>query len=136
MLQAVTFAFEYDQLPMMGQAIDHGRGHLVVSEDSTPFGEFEIGRNDQTPAFIAGGHDLKEELRLFPIHGEVSPLVNDDEIGFPEFLHHPFQRASPLALAKPCDQGSCYEEACGHSQFTCLYAQCVDKCVLPVPTGP
>lgn len=69
MLHPVALAFEYEQVPVVRQTVNHRRGHLVIGEDGPPFGELQIGRNNQTAALVAVGNDTEEQLRAVLVNG-------------------------------------------------------------------
>ena len=50
-------------MSMMDKTVDHHSGHLVIlRKDTSPFGEFQIGRQDQTLALIAVRYDTEQQL--------------------------------------------------------------------------
>jgi len=57
---------------VVGQPIDHRRGHLVVGENRTPFRKLEVRGDDETPPFIAVGYDPEQEMRALLIDRHVT----------------------------------------------------------------
>ena len=49
---AVAGAFEDQQLTVVDQAVDHGRGHLLVGEYTAPLAELDVGGENEALAFI------------------------------------------------------------------------------------
>jgi len=45
--EAPAFVAGLDEIAMVGQAIQHGGGHLGVAENFRPFGKCEIGGDQQ-----------------------------------------------------------------------------------------
>lgn len=51
--QAVAWASKSNQVAMMGQTVNHGGRHLVISKNGTPLGKLQVGGNDQAAPFVA-----------------------------------------------------------------------------------
>ena len=51
--QAVAWAIKSNQVPMMGQAVNHGGRHLVIGKNGAPLRKLQIGGNDQAAPFVA-----------------------------------------------------------------------------------
>ncbi|GFG54792.1 hypothetical protein MAGR_62330 [Mycolicibacterium agri] len=63
----------------MDEAVDHGGGDDVVAEDFTPAAEWFVGRDDQAGPFVAGGHQLEEQVGRFWFEGDVADFVDDQQ---------------------------------------------------------
>ena len=50
--EPVGFIAGFDNVAVMGDAVEHGSRHLGIGKDLHPFGEGQIGGDDQTGAFI------------------------------------------------------------------------------------
>ena len=66
------------------RVVDHpvdgrGCGHWV-GEDVLPLGEDQVGRDAQGPAFVALGDEREEHLRLLRTLGQVSQVVQQQEV--------------------------------------------------------
>src|SRR4029453_497282 len=61
-LEPVGVALERDDVGVVDEAGDHGRGDDVVTEDLSPAPEWLVGRDDQRGAFVAGRDELEEEV--------------------------------------------------------------------------
>ncbi len=85
---------------MVDKTVDYGSSHLFVGEDSTPLRELDIGRQDETLAFVAHGNDPKQELGTFPKHGDVAPFVQNQEIQLLQVPGKAFKGASFVAFSK------------------------------------
>ncbi len=78
---AIAGTFEDQQVSVVDQAVDHGGGHLLVGEDTAPFGELDVGGKYQALALVGVGDHPEQQLGAFLVHGDVSPFVQADEIG-------------------------------------------------------
>ncbi len=61
--EAITFARHLEDVAAMRQAVQKCRRHPFALEDLAPVGEAKVGRDQQAPAFVAIGEDLKEKFR-------------------------------------------------------------------------
>ena len=60
-LEAEAVVAGLDDVAMMGQAVEQGRGHLGVTEHAGPFAEAEVGGDDDTGALIELGEQVEEQ---------------------------------------------------------------------------
>ena len=49
-------------MPAMGEPINQGGGHGLVAEDLGPFGERQVGGDDQRHALAQGRAELEQQL--------------------------------------------------------------------------
>lgn len=75
----------------MDQTVDHGGCHLCIGKQAAPFREFQVGRQDETFAFITIGDDPEEQLRTVFIDRDIAPLVKDEQIQPLKFPEQAFQ---------------------------------------------
>src|SRR5262245_61462752 len=68
----------------MHEAVDHGGGHDVVAEDFSPAAERLVGGDDQRCAFVAGRHQLEEQVGRLGFERDVADLVDDQQGVAPE----------------------------------------------------
>jgi len=77
----------------VGEAVDRRRRHFRVAEDSGPFAEVEVRRDDDAGAFVELAQQVERQRaaggaeragRLFRNRREVAKLVEDDEVGVGE----------------------------------------------------
>ncbi len=54
---------------MVGEAVEQGRGELLVAEYADPFGEGEVGGDDGRAALVAVGEDVEEQLAAGAVEG-------------------------------------------------------------------
>src|SRR4051794_31776754 len=50
--EAPALVSGFDDVAVMGEAIEHGRGHLGVAEDLGPVGEGEVGGDDDQGVLV------------------------------------------------------------------------------------
>jgi hypothetical protein len=74
-LEPIAVALEADDLGVMHQPVDHGRGHHGVAEDLAPSPELLVGGDDDAGPLIAGGHQLEEQVGRLGLEGDVADLV-------------------------------------------------------------
>jgi hypothetical protein len=75
--QPVAVALEADDLGVVDQPVDHGRGDHVVAEDLAPAAEWLVRGHDQRGAFVAGRDQLEEQVGRLRLEGDVADLVDD-----------------------------------------------------------
>ena len=56
--EPVAVAFEADDIGVVDDSVDHGRGDGQVSEDVAPAGKREVRRQDHWGVFVAAGDEL------------------------------------------------------------------------------
>ncbi len=67
---AIAVAFEGDDLGVVDEAIDEGRGGGGVGEDGRPLAERQVRREREAAPFIAAADDREEEIRGPGVVGE------------------------------------------------------------------
>jgi site-specific DNA recombinase len=68
-----------DDLGVMHEAVDHGGGDGVVAEDFPPAAEGFVGAHDDAGPFVAGRHQLEEQVGGLALERDVADLVDDDQ---------------------------------------------------------
>ena len=71
---------------MVGQPVEQRRGHLRVGEDGWPFGEGEIGRQDDRGALVQPADQVEQHLSAADREWQIAELVKDDEIDADELV--------------------------------------------------
>lgn len=61
MPHAVGLAPELEEPAVVDDAVDHGRGHLVVAEDGPPPRELQVGREDDGLRLVGLRDHLEEQ---------------------------------------------------------------------------
>ena len=79
MPEAVGVIAGFDDVAVVGDAVEQGGGHLGIAEDLDPLGEGQIGSDDQAGALVELADEVEQELAAGLGEGEVAELVDDDE---------------------------------------------------------
>ncbi len=78
---SIAFSLDKDRLGMMEQAVQDGGGEdAVVVEDFRPLFEGPVGGDNHGPSLVAVADDLKEQVGSRFIDGQVSQLVEDEQV--------------------------------------------------------
>ena len=77
--EPVGVAFEGDDIGVVDEAVDHGRGDDVVAEHLAPTAERLVRGHDQRGAFVAGRDELEEQVGGLGFEGDVADLVDDQQ---------------------------------------------------------
>lgn len=59
-LEPPAFIAGFDDVAVMGQAIQQRRGHLGVPEDGRPFGEGQVGGDDDGGLFVEAADQVEK----------------------------------------------------------------------------
>ena len=89
---------------MMREAVQHGRGHLGVTEDGRPFAECQVGGDNDRRSFVELADEMEEQLTAGLAEGQISKLVDDDEIVAQQLLRQSPAFADRLFLFQLIDQ--------------------------------
>src|SRR5438270_485357 len=76
----------FENVAVMGQAIEQRRRHLGVAEYARPFGEGEICRQDDRGALVKAADQVEQHLPAADREWQVTQLVEDDEIDADELI--------------------------------------------------
>ena len=79
MPHAVRLAAKLDEPAVVHDAVDDGRGHLVVPEDPSPAGELEVGRDDDALPLVGVGEHLEDEARAVGVERQEPQLVDHEQ---------------------------------------------------------
>ena len=72
---------ESDDAAVVDDAVDDGGGHVAVAEHVAPSAELEVRGEDDASPFVAVGDDLEQEPGAVDVDGQVSELVDDEQVG-------------------------------------------------------
>ena len=64
---------------VVNKAVDHGGGYDVVAEHFTPPAERFVGGDDQRSPFVAGGHQLEEQVGGLGLERDIAHFVDDKQ---------------------------------------------------------
>jgi len=70
----------FDDLAVMGDAVEQGGGHLLVAEDLGPLPEGEIGGDDDRSLLVELGDQVKEQLAGVLGERQVAQFIEHDEV--------------------------------------------------------
>ena len=76
----------------MDKPVDHCSGHLVIRKDPSPFGEFQIGCQDQALALIAVRYNTEQQLGSVLIDWYISPFIQYEQVKAAEIPQKALQR--------------------------------------------
>jgi hypothetical protein len=93
-----------DDVAMVGQMIEHGGGHLGVTEDLGPIGEGEIGGDQQRGVLVELADQVEQELTAGLAGRQIAEFVDGDEIVAQQFLGQAATSAGGLFLLELVDQ--------------------------------
>jgi len=72
LVEAIALAVQLEDMTVMGQTIQQGRGHAFALEDLAPFAERQIAGDQQAGPFVAIGEDLEQQLGPRPAKRQVA----------------------------------------------------------------
>ena len=75
-LEAPAFVAGFDDVAVMGEAIQHGCGYLGVAKDLRPICEGEVGGNQQRGVIVELADQVEQELAIGLAERQVAEFVN------------------------------------------------------------
>jgi len=78
--EAPGLVARFDDLAVMGEAVEERRGHLCVAEDGRPFTECEVGGDDDRCALVEAADEVEEQLPAGLREGQIAEFIEDDEV--------------------------------------------------------
>src|SRR3954451_12441965 len=103
-LEAPASVADLDDIVVMGQSIRQHGCHLGIAEDARPFGEGEIGRDDDRGALVEPADQMKEELAAGLSKRQIAELVEHDEVHAGEVIGEPSLPAGAGLALQPVHQ--------------------------------
>src|SRR4051794_16442607 len=103
-LEAPALVTGFDNIAVMSQSIQQRGCHLGVAEDARPFGEGEIGGDDDRGALVEPADQMKEELAAGLGEGQIAELVEHDEVHAGEVIGEPSLPAGAGLALQPVHQ--------------------------------
>jgi hypothetical protein len=85
-LEPIGFPVDRDDLAPMDEAIDESDDGSGVGKDFSPLGKSFICGHQQRSLEIAAGDDLKEQIGVPGVVGEIAELVKDEQLGLAEWV--------------------------------------------------
>jgi hypothetical protein len=92
-----------DDLGVVDQPVDHGRGDHIVAEHLTPTAKRLVGADDQRGALIAGRDQREEQRGRLWGEGDVADLVADQQRDAAQPLQFAIKPSGPLGGVQPLD---------------------------------
>jgi len=89
--EAPTVVASFDDVAMVGQAVEQRGRHLGIAEHAGPFTEREIGGDDDGGALVKPADEMEQQLAAGLGERQVAEFVEDDEV-------HPGQMLSDTTL--------------------------------------
>ena len=103
-LEAPAVVAGLDDVAMVRQPVEQGRGHLRIAEHAGPFAEGEIGGDDDRRALIEAADQVKQQLAARLREGQVAQLIENDEVQTGEIIGKASLAPGPCFGLEPVDQ--------------------------------
>src|SRR5262245_11194559 len=84
--EAPALVAGFENVAVVGQPVEQRRGHFGVGEDARPFGEGEIGRQNDRGALVEPADQMKQHLPAAHRERQVAQLVENEEIDADEVV--------------------------------------------------
>jgi hypothetical protein len=104
-LEAPAFVAGFDDVAVVGQAIEQGGGHFGVAKDAWPFAKVEVGGDDDRGLLIEMADQVEQELTAGLGKGEIAKLIEDDEVQACEPVGDPALALGPDLALELVDEG-------------------------------
>ena len=95
----------------MGEPVEQGGGHFGIAEDAGPFGEGEVGRDDDRCALVEPADQVEQQLAAGLGEGQIAELIENEEIDAGEPVGDAAMAAELGFALQPVDQVDGIEEA-------------------------
>src|ERR1700677_888141 len=103
-LEAPAVVSGFDDIAVVGQAIEQRGGHLGVGEDARPFAEGEIGGDDDRGALVEPADEVEQELATGLGERQIAELVENDEVHAGQVIGNPTLPAAAGLALEPVDE--------------------------------
>src|SRR6476620_4066260 len=94
----------------MDQAIDGGERHGGIGKDLSPFAEGLVGGDQHRPSFVSGADELEQYAGLGLILGDVSKVIEDQQMESVEPVDSGFEAKFAAGDLKLLDEVGCAGE--------------------------
>jgi len=101
---ALHIAAELDDQAVVDDAVDGRSCRQGVLEDLAPFGEDEVGGDDDAAPLVPLGQEGEQNLHLLLALLDVAQIVEDDDLEAVEAPEFPLQLIVPLGAQQATDQ--------------------------------
>ena len=120
----------------MDKPVDHCSGHLVIRKDPSPFGEFQIGCQDQALALIAVRYDTEQQLGSVLIDRYISPFIQYEQVKAAQIPQKTLQASRFSAIPQASAQVLLRYKLRLVPRLQAFTPAAIAIWVLPMPTGP
>ena len=109
--QPEAFAVHFEDMDVMGQAVQNGAGEAFRAEDLGPFIEWQVGGDDDRAALVALGDDLEQQLGAGLAERNEAEFVDDQQVLAGQQLLQTLKAPFVGSLDQFVDQGGSRREA-------------------------
>src|SRR5208283_1595754 len=110
-LEAPAFVAGLGDVAVMGEAIEQGGGHLGVAEHRRPFGEGEVGGDDDRRPLVEPAYQVEQQLAARLGERQIAEFVEHHQINAGQLLGQPAGDAGASLGLQTVDQVDDIEEA-------------------------
>jgi hypothetical protein len=103
-LEAPAVIAGFDDVAMMGQAIEQCGCHLGVAEHARPFTEGQVGGDDDRCAFIEPADEMEQKLAAGLGERQIAEFVEDDEVHASQMIGEPILPSVAGLGLEPIDE--------------------------------
>ena len=103
-LEAPAVVSGFDDVAVMGQAIEQRGRHLGVREDARPFPEGQIGGHQHRGALVEPADEVEQELAAGLSEGQIAEFVENDEVHAGQVIGEPALAAIAGLGFEPVDE--------------------------------
>ena len=84
--EAPALVAGFENVAVVRQPVEQRGGHFGINEDARPFGEGEIGRQDDRGALVKSTDQVEQHLPAADREGQIAQLVENDAIDTDELV--------------------------------------------------
>lgn len=89
MFQPVTLVAGLQNVAVMGQPVQQGRGHLLIAKYARPFAEAQIGRDHDAGALVKLADQVEKQGAAGLTERQVAQFIEYDQIGMDQSVGQP-----------------------------------------------
>jgi len=80
MLEPPAVVAGFNDVAVVCEPVEHGRGHLAIAEHRWPLTEPQVGGDDDRSALVELADEVEQQLAAGLREGEIAELVEDQEV--------------------------------------------------------
>ena len=88
-LEAPALVAGFDDVAMMGEAVEQRGRHLWIAEHARPFAEGEIGGDEDRSSLVEPADEMEQQLAAGLSEGQIAEFIEDDEVEAREVIGEP-----------------------------------------------